>query len=398
VETRVNAVDEREFYAFHQNATFMGTIHWRVRAVRRVGKLQGFIAPVNYGPWSATFTSTNPDVTGGVVRPVAAVSGLATSTMTTAKAHEMTPAFVFTGTQDAAGNTYGLYRVYVFSDKQCVNTIFRGAIVGSPAYAARNKGTLKLPTDDKSVTTASTGILGVGDEPVTFTAEGIEARPASEAGSASTATGSSGSPSTGGTSSGTSKTTPSDQATNSDWPQIELLESGWPNGRFYWTVVPVKQVAKVSDDGKAASIAYADAELPQDVCATGRVLAFGKASSHVVAGQGTPYASGLSPTGRLIASAGSKPFYGRPLVAWLPVPGADTYEVEWSPSRYPWRAVNRVAVDGGTATSLPLKPGSWWYRIRGVDSALPAGHQTMTWSQPLQLRVAKPMFRLVASR
>jgi len=399
VETRVNAVDEREFYAFHQNATFMGTIHWRVRAVRRVGKLQGFIAPVNYGPWSATFTSTNPDMSGGVVTPVAAVTGLATSTMTSAKAHEMTPAFVFTGTQDVAGNSYGLYRVYVFSDKQCVNTIFRGAIVGSPAYAARNKGTLKLPVDDKSLTAAATAILGIGDEPTTFTAEGIEARPASEAGAASAASGSS--TSSGTASSGTSTTTPatsSDQATNTDWPQIELLESGWPNGRFYWTVVPVKQIVTLAEDGKTAKITYADAELPQDACAAGRVLAFGKASSPVVAGQGTPYASGLSPSGRLIASAGSKPFYGRPLVAWLPVPGADTYEVEWSPTKYPWRAVNRLAVDGGTATSLPLKPGSWWYRIRGVNGALPAGHQTMTWSQPLQLHVAKPKFRLVASR
>ncbi len=74
-------------------------------------------------------------------------------------------------------------------------------------------------------------------------------------------------------------------------------------------------------------------------------------SSPVVAGQGTAYASGLSPAGRLIASAGNRPFYGRPLVAWLPAPGADTYEVEWSRSRYPWRAVKRVAVDGGTATT-----------------------------------------------
>ena len=53
-------------------------------------------------------------------------------------------------------------------------------------------------------------------------------------------------------------------ATNSDWPQIELLESGWPNGRFYWTVVPVKQVVKTSADGKTSTISYADAELPQD--------------------------------------------------------------------------------------------------------------------------------------
>ena len=87
----------------------------------------------------------------GVVRPVAAVTALATSTPASAKAHEMTPAFVFAGSRDAAGNKYGFYRVYVFSDRQCVNTVFRGAIVGGPAYAARNKGTLKLPTDAKAV-------------------------------------------------------------------------------------------------------------------------------------------------------------------------------------------------------------------------------------------------------
>ena len=117
----------------------------------------------------------------------------------------------------------------------------------------------------------------------------------------------------------------------------------------------------------------------------------------VVAGQGTAYASGLSPSGRLIASVGNRPFYGRPLVAWLPAVGADTYEVEWSPSKYPWRAVKRVPVDGGTATTLPLSAGSWWYRVRGVDSALPQGHQYMSWSQPLHVTVASPKFRLVAS-
>jgi uncharacterized membrane protein YgcG len=416
LETRVNAVDQREFYAFHQNASFTGSVKWRVRAVRRVGKLQGFITPVNYGPWSPTFTSKNPGLADGVLRPVAAVTALATSTATSAKAHEMTPAFVFSGTRDFAGNPYSLYRVYVFSDKQCVNPVLRGAIVGSPAYAARNKGTLKLPTDDKAIQAASTSILEIGDEGTTYTAEGLVARPASEAGTASASsssgssssgsTTSSGSSSSGSSSSGSSSstspppaaTTPvSDKATNSTWPQIELLESGWPNGRFYWTVVPVKLVPKVSSDGKTSSYTYVDAELPQDVCGAGRVMAFGKASTPVVAGQGTPYASGLSPSGRLIASVGSAPFYGHPLVAWVPVAGADTYEVEWSSRSYPWRAVSRIEVDGGTAATLPLKPGTWWYRIRGIDTALPLGRQTMTWSKPLQLKVAKPKFRLVAS-
>ena len=414
VETRVNAVDQREFYAFHQGSGFTGSINWRVRAVRRVAKLQGFITPVNYGPWSKTFTSTNPAVDAGVVRPVAAVTALATSTPTSAKAHEMTPAFVFTGSTDSSGATYGLYRVYVFSDQQCVNPVLRGAVVGSPAYAARNKGTLKLPTEAKAVATASSTILELGDEPTTYTAEGILSRPASEqgasasgpsgstsgstSGSASGSTSGSTTGSTSGSTSGSSGAgTPVEQASNSVWPQIELLESGWPNGRFFWTVVPVKLVPKFDAEGKITEYKYFDAELPQDACAEGRVLAFGKASSPVVAGQGTAYASGLSPAGRLIASTGAKPFYGRPLVAWLPVPGADTYEVEWSHTRYPWRAAERVPVDGGTATMLPLRPGSWWYRIRGINSALPQGHQYMTWSQPLQITVAKPKFRLVAS-
>ena len=145
VETRVNAVDEREFYAFHQGANFTGSINWRVRAVRRVAKLQGFITPVNYGPWSQTFTSTNPAIDNGVVRPVAAMTALATSTTSSAKAHEMTPAFVFTGSRDAAGNKYSFYRVYVFSDRQCVNTVLRGAIVGGPAYAATQQGHAQAP-------------------------------------------------------------------------------------------------------------------------------------------------------------------------------------------------------------------------------------------------------------
>jgi hypothetical protein len=392
VETRVNAVDQREFYAFHQGADFTGAITWRVRAVRRVAKLQGFITPVNYGPWSQTFTLNNPAMDDGLVRPVAAVTALAKSTPASAKAHEMTPAFVFAGTRDANGNAYEFYRVYVFSDKQCVNTVFRGAIVGGPAYAARNKGTLKLPTEEQAVSDAAGQILELGEEGKSYTAEGILSRPASEAGVVG---GAAAAPVTAATTPGTG--TPVEQASNSSWPQIELLESGWPNGRYFWTVVPVNLAPKIGSDGKLVGFDYNDAEVPQDTCASGRVLAFGKASPPVVAGQGTAYASGQSPSGRLIASAANRPFYGYPLVAWSPAPGADTYEIEWSPSRYPWRSVKRIQIDGGTAATLPLKPGKWWYRIRGINSALPDARQYMSWSTALPLNVAKPKFRLVAS-
>ena len=62
-----------------------------------------------------------------------------------------------------------------------------------------------------------------------------------------------------------------------------------------------------------SAVQYWDVELPQDACAAGRVISFGKQSSPVVAGSATAYASGLSPDGRLVAARGSSPtFFGSP--------------------------------------------------------------------------------------
>ena len=50
---------------------------------------------------------------------------------------------------------------------------------------------------------------------------------------------------------------------------------------------------------------------------------------------------------------------------------------------------------GSTATVLPLTPGTWYYRVRGFDYNLPSGVQQMSWSDPEQLVVAKPKFKIV---
>ena len=55
------------------------------------------------------------------------------------------PAFVWTGNQSLLGQAAELYRVYVFSDKQCLNQVFVGSVAGSPAYAPRPYGSLTLP-------------------------------------------------------------------------------------------------------------------------------------------------------------------------------------------------------------------------------------------------------------
>ena len=71
----------------------------------------------------------------------------------------------------------------------------------------------------------------------------------------------------------------------------------------------------------ADTIVYQDVELPQDVCADGRVLRFGKRASPptMTPIAGAPFVSGMSTTGRLISATRTQAvFYGSPVVAWNP--------------------------------------------------------------------------------
>jgi hypothetical protein len=163
------------------------------------------------------------------------------------------------------------------------------------------------------------------------------------------------------------------------------------------TISPALAGAHTAGEIVAAgsTLVYRDVELPQDMCQTAqRVLSFGQASPPVVTGQGTPFASGLSSDGRLVAAAGPQTkFYGRPLVAWRPVQGASQYQVEWSRTDYPWRKVDQT-LTFGTAALLTAKPGIWWYRVRGINFFLPGTARAMDWSTPMSLRVARPTFSI----
>ena len=473
VATKTNAVDHRDFYTFHQQASFSGTVRFRVRAVRNLyGAIPTGLPAVTHGPWSPVYTSQNPGIAGGVVRPVVATSDSTTSTPAEAGLHRLTPAFAFTGTTDGGGSLYDLYRVYVFSDRDCVNTIFRGAIVGSPAYVPRLTGPLKLPQSSQDADRARTSILADGSEPKSFTADGLQIQPTEQdTKSAAPAGGSSGGSGSGGSGSGGSAPADPDPAAtppsaDTNLPTtpvltgapVDLWESGWPNGRFYWTVVPVRYVVDntvpfgvatfavagqtailVDNDGFQPGLAtvgaganseqvtvasvsgrtltlsapltkshmigspvigsgtlkYYDVETPQDACASGRVLAFGKTSEPATARSGKPYVSGLSPKGRLTAAVGKSPaFYGSPLVAWEPALGADQYQVQWSKKEYPWKTEGEK-LTYATSALLPVTPGRWWYRIRGINFSLPGTARAMTWSAPNELRVTKPTFAVV---
>lgn len=465
IQTRTNAVDHREFYAFHRTQQWMGNVRWRVRAVRSIyGQLPSGLPRVTYGPWSPIYVSRNPAPSTGSLRAVSAVSEQGTlSTKVRPAVHELTPALTFDGDTALNGGRYELFRPYAFSDRDCVNVIFRGAVVGSPAYAPRMTGPLALPVTGKALGEAAAGYLPDGQEGATFMAD-LAAVKTTE--SDKPATDESAKDEDKGKDDKSETSSPEDSLPSlpaSTGAPVDLWDSGWPNGRFYWTVVPVvprvsisktttlsaavpagattitvqsaegissggvieigvgatAETAKVEDvDGLrvilTAPLKYAhgavervvagtrmeywDVELPQDACSAGRVISFGKESSPVVAGTSSAFASGLSPQGRLVAAAGGTPkFFGAPVVAWLPALGADTYQVEWSRKAYPWKAIARRTTQA-TASLLPVGPGTWFYRVRGVNALLPGTAKGMSWSKPQQLVVSRPTFRVVASR
>ncbi len=472
VATKTASVDHREFYSFHPHLAT--NVRWRVRAVRNLyGSIPTGLPAVSHGPWSPVYTSVNPPLGSGRLAVTGTHGDGTTGAALTPAAHHTTPAFAFAGTGSLAGTAYDLYRVYVFSDRDCVNLIYRGAIVASPAYSPRLTGPLRLPKSNTELEDARTRILGDGAEPPTFTADGLriqttesdKAKPPPTAKQESKPDAEE--PKTGEEPEAEDDPASTPPSADPDLPAtpfltgapVELWESGWPNGRFYWTVIPVRiaspesvpmelvqpaavgattividatnlpvgtavigsgaqaesvvvtgvqgstvtledaltraHAAGVAVASTAGALSYYDVETPQDVCASGRVASFGKSSEPAVSRSNKPYASGLTPTGRLTAARRAVPaFYGTPLVAWKPAIGADQYQVQWSKKGYPWRKEGE-RLTYATSALLPLAPGRWFYRVRGINFSMPGTARAMTWSDPVQLTVAKPTFAVV---
>lgn len=365
---RTNVLDERDFYG----SSWPASVRWRVRAMRVdvLGPLNGM--PVaTYGPWSAIYTANN---TAPVAAPIT-LSGTLSDTFSDgtpgSSAHALMPSFLWSGAATLDDTTASFFRVYVFTDSSCVNAVYASPAIASPAYAPRLTG-LDLPITQGGANT----ILDPGQETIDTAFDGqvvianeqlSPAKPTTSLGSGGTAL----------------------QAAAVVGSPIDLWDVNWPGGGYYWTVVGVMEMS---------SGRYQDLELPQDVCAAGRVARLGISSAPSLTRAHQPFATGLSPKGKLVSAAQTKAFYGQPLVAWTAAPAASVYEVQWSRTRYPF-APRGARLTYSTSTVLPLKPGTWWYRVRGYDYNLPTGAQAMAWSAPTSLVVAAPKFRVVrASR
>lgn len=397
--TTTNVADEREYWTFHQSFALNSSIHWRVRAVRYIDQQKGLpngLPAVSYGPWSSTFTTVIPPnaLVSGPLTPISTISDVEDTPAAPAKAHELMPGFAWKGTVSIPGLPAGspLYRVYVSTDDHCVNTVFTGAIVGGPAYAPRIAGgpfALPQTTTDLAKWQAGTFKLG-GSEGQAFNATGdlivSNEDPSKPVGSG--------------------KSTPA-TLNGKTVARTDLWDSGWPNGRYYWTVIPVSTTVNAlappptSSSGPVSQpIEYHEVAVPQDACVAGRLMSFGKISQPVVAESATPFASGVSPNGRMVAAVKPKPtFHGTPIIAWEPATGAQTYEVQWSRKLYPWKNANDgklLPPTPATSAVLPVSSrGLWYYRVRGINPSLPAGAQNMSWSKPVAITISGDVFQVV---
>lgn len=458
VTVTTNVVDEREWYTGHQGSSFSGKIKWRIRAERRLyGARTNGLPAVSFGPWSPIYSTTNPAFAGGPFKLLGTASDVV-ATPGDQEAHRLAPAFLFSGNTGVYGGPVGLYRVYVFSDRDCINRVWASPPVGSPAYAPRPFGTMALPaaSGGPSTTFLPDGVPARG---TTFDGDYVisneELAPAAPYAPGAT-------PGDGKTAAATA--TPFTPPTNLGAP-VDFSDIDWDRGaRYYWTVIPVaakspgaltvalalpaaigdKQLTisgsglapgdaltigtapsqdkatVVSVSGGAVTLSgalafahapgeavvrasgalvYSDLELPQEACGAGRVSSFGKTSEPVVTAASAPYVTGLSTRGRLVSAVARRSqFYGTPLVAWSPALGAGAYEVQWSRTRYPFRPAATPLLTYSTAATLPLRPGTWYYRVRGINYSLPTGAQPMSWSEPVELRIAKPTFRIVGEK
>ncbi|HEY2355713.1 MAG TPA: hypothetical protein VGH79_12530 [Gaiellaceae bacterium] len=378
-----NVLDEREYYAFHTSQDWIGTVHWRVRAVRwdEIDRKNGL--PVSFfGPWSSVYTSSNPDPSTGQIHLDGTISDTVSNGSLSSAAHSLTPAFVWSGNQTLDGTPEQFFRVEVFTDSACLNRVYTGSVVATNAYAPRMFGGLAMPMSEDAEGEATTEILGdvaPGLTPVpTFdlTADGEYIPPNEDLQPAKP---------TVSIGNGADLKILNPQAVGAP---VDLWDVNWPSSGYYWTVIPVA-LEQWPDGGH-----WQDLEVAQDVCAAGRVARFGVSSQPSVTKNNRPYATGLSAQGHLVSAPKTSTFYGEPLVAWTPAPQGEAYEVQWSKKAYPW-TVRGKRLTWDTSMVLPLKPGTWFYRVRGYDYNLPTGAQELAWSQPVRIVVAAPKLRIL---
>jgi hypothetical protein len=428
IRTATTAADLREYYAFHNTYPAGQPVFWRVRAIREVaGKTKNKLPAVSFGPWSARFRTIEPTFNTGPPKSVGAISPSSKSDVFNAiqsgapgkGPHGLNPGFYFTGARGPSGEAYGecpllaslfgitcpLYHVYVFTDRTCANRVHVSDLVGSPAYVPRLTPPLDLPKNTDDLAEAPFVFLADGTEGFVFTAgdDPVTASRAEEPLDPDAAE--------DGGSEDASEEQTGDEAEAQAQAQAQtspgsapgaggavtlrrnnLWDLDWPSARYVWTVVPIVPFLTPAGD-----VYYKDVAFPEDMCAEGKAISFGKTSEVVMTTEsGVPFASGLSKSGKVVSGSGEVPeFFQRIVVAWKPAVAANKYEVQFSKKKKAWKTLKRKFTVG-TQLQVKLAPGTWYCRVRGLDLSLP-GSPGLAWSDPVEVEMVAPTFTIVSN-
>src|SRR6266542_3200942 len=106
-------------------SSFISNVYWRIRAVRRVDFTPTNKLPtVSYGPWSPVYTSANSPFQTGLFANLSTLAEPAVPGHDPAHdGYQLMPAFLVTGNTGFL-TPVELWRVYAFSDEDCVNQVF----------------------------------------------------------------------------------------------------------------------------------------------------------------------------------------------------------------------------------------------------------------------------------
>ena len=300
-----NVLDEREFYTFHRAASWTGTIRWRIRALRMDNDpetRQNHLPAVGYGPWSPVYSSTNPAYATGPINLGHTVSDVIAAGDASSPAHRLMPAFTFSGDTALDGTKAELFRIYVFTDRQCLNRVYTSAIIGGPAYAPRPYGPLALPSNPAALPAARANYLRDGSEPDSFSFDGM---PIKTTESESAATPTTAVPADSDSTSTTSAPAGPSQLKFSGQlgAPVDLWDTEWPSGGYYWTVVAVAAVspgALTTGSGSVSAVgATSTTAINGAGFSTGDTVLIGNASNQetativTVAGSNLSFASPL---------------------------------------------------------------------------------------------------------
>jgi len=300
-----NVLDEREFYTFHRAASWTGTIRWRIRALRMDNDpetRQNHLPAVGYGPWSPVYSSTNPAYATGPIKLGHTVSDVVAAGDASSPAHRLMPAFTFSGDTALDGTKAELFRIYVFTDRQCLNRVYTSAIIGGPAYAPRPYGPLALPSNPAALPAARANYLRDGSEPDSFSFDGM---PIKTTESEPAATPTTAVPADADSTSTTSAPAGPSQLKFSGQlgAPVDLWDTEWPSGGYYWTVVAVAAVspgALTTGSGSVSAVgATSTTAINGAGFSTGDTVLIGNASNQetativTVAGSNLSFASPL---------------------------------------------------------------------------------------------------------